>query len=166
MSTPDSVAGPLGGHQLPPLFDRFLAVVQAPSLDAELAAGIRPSASPAHRLRAEHLQRPGVRRRISETLNAAVESATSPRRYEPARAPLDREAIRRSRGEIRALADLVATAENPRTQGVAIAFQLAFDGSAALFRPRTPSGVERLASTVRAAHEALRVSGDFDDLGP
>jgi hypothetical protein len=55
--------------------------------------------------------------------------------------------------------------DNPRIQGVAIAFQLAFDGRGAMFfHPDTPNDIERLANTVRAAHSALRVSPDFDEL--
>ncbi len=51
-------------------------------------------------------------------------------------------------------------------QGVAIAHQLAFDGSGALFfHPRDKRSVERLASTIGAAQSALRVSGDFDRRG-
>jgi HAMP domain-containing protein len=53
--------------------------------------------------------------------------------------------------------------EKARTQGIAIAIQLAFDGGAALFfQPDSPNAVDRLANTVHAAHAALRVSGDFD----
>jgi hypothetical protein len=54
--------------------------------------------------------------------------------------------------------------ENPRIQGVAIAFRLAFDGGGALFlQPGTDDGIERLANTVQAAHAALGVSAEFDE---
>ena len=139
-------------------------MVQAPTLDAELAAGIRPSASSAHQLRASHLRREHVRRRIASALNGAVEAAGRPLHHEIGKAPLDREAVRSCHREIRALASLVASVENPRTQGVAIAFQMAFDGRGALFfQPDTPNGIERLANTIHAAQSALRVSGDFDE---
>jgi hypothetical protein len=142
---------------------RLLAFMQAPRLDAELGAGIRPSASLAHQVRAEHLRRKRVRRRVAGALDRAVEDAGRPVYPGTAQAPLDREAICRCREEMRALATSVATLENPRTQGVAIAFQLAFDGCGPLFfRPDSPDGTARLANTVQAALSALRVSGDFE----
>src|SRR5262249_20444662 len=166
MSSPDSVNRWLHGHRIRPLFPRVLAIVQAQGLDAELAAGIRPSATPAHQARADHLRKLAVRRRIAAALNRAVEAASAPECYEPGKVPLDRKAIRHCHGEIRALAELVAGVDNPRTRGVAIAFQLAFDGDAALFfQPDGQDGVERLAGIVRAASNALKVSADFDEPG-
>jgi hypothetical protein len=144
------------------LVPRLLVIISAPNLDAELADGMRPSASPAHQLRADHLRRPKVRRRIATALNRAVEDAFRPVRQGTPQAPLRREAVRRCCGEIRTLARLVATLENPRTRGVAIAFQLAFDGRAPLFfQPETPDGAERLANTLQTAHQALRVSEEL-----
>jgi hypothetical protein len=144
------------------LLSRLVAFVQAPRLDAELGAGIRPSISSAHRLRADHLRRERVRRRVAAALNKAVEDARLPVPHGTAKAPLDCAAVRCCHREIRDLANRLATLENPRTQGIAIAFQLAFDGGSALFfDPDTPDGIERLANTVQSAHNALRVSGEF-----
>ena len=141
------------------LIPRLLALLKAPDLDAELAAGMRPSASPAHQLRADHLRRRRVRLRIATALNRAVDDAYRPVRQGTPQAPLEREAVRRCSGEIRELARLIATLENPRTRGVAIAFQLAFDGRAPLFfHPDRSDGVERLANTLYTARQALRVS--------
>ena len=138
------------------------SVLKAPDLDMELAAGFRPAASPAHQLRADHLLRSRVRRRIATALNRAVDDASHPVKHGTSQAPLCREAVQRCSGEIRELATLVATMENPPPRGVAIAFQLAFDGRGALyFRPDTRDGVERLANTLHAAHRALRVSADL-----
>ena len=148
----------------PAIAARLVALVQAPSLDADLGAGIRPSVSPAHQLRADHLRRRDVRRRIATALDRAVEDVGSPVHHVTAQAPLDREAVRSCQRQIRALATLVSTMDNPRIQGVAIAFQLAFDGGGAMFfHPDTPNGIERLANTVQAAHNALTVSADFDE---
>ena len=73
--------------------------------------------------------------------------------------------IRCCREQLLALATSVATIENPRTQGLAIASQLAFDGRGALFfQPEARGELERLANTIQVAEAALRVSADFDEL--
>jgi hypothetical protein len=149
------------GHRL--VF-RLLALIRAPRLDADLGAGVSPSTTYAHRLRADHLRRTEVRRRIATALERAAEDVKHPVRHGTPQAPLDREAVHGCEREIRALANSVARAENPRTQGVALAFQLAFDGGSALFfHPDASDGIDRLANTVRSAQNALRVSADFDE---
>jgi hypothetical protein len=165
MTFPGPIAGRLeGSRSRTRVVPRLLALLQAPILDAELAAGIRASASPEHQVRADYLREGRVRRRIAAALNRAVEDASRPARQGTAEVPLSRVAIRRCHREIRALANSVVTTENPRTQGIAIASQLAFDGGGPLFfRPGTPHGIERLANTVQAAQNALRVSADLDE---
>jgi hypothetical protein len=146
----------------PRLILRLQVVLQAPDLDAELAAGIRPSTSAAHQVRADHLMRLRVRRRIATALNRAVDDASRPVRHGTSQVPLCRDAVQHCSGKIRELATLVATMDNPRPRGVAIAFQLAFDGRGALFfQPDTHDGVEHLENTLHAAHRALRVSADL-----
>jgi hypothetical protein len=145
---------------------RLVATLRAPILDADLAAGRRPSATPAHQLRADHLLTPRVRRRIAAALNRAVADSIRPARDRSAQVPLSREAIRRCQRDLRALAAAIATLENPRVQGVAIASQLAFDGGGPLFaQPAVRDSVERLANTIQAANAALRISGQFDKPG-
>jgi len=141
----------------------LLAFLQAPRIDADLAEGIRPSASPAHQRRADHLRRARVRRRIAAALNRAVEDAHRFVRQGTAQAPLSREAIRCCHRELRALASSVASLEDPPARGVAISFQLAFDGRGALFfQPDTDHEIERLANTIAAARGALAVSAEFE----
>jgi hypothetical protein len=168
MTSSDAHAGGLsnrhsrgGGSLLP----RLLAIARAPVLDAELADGIHPSVSPAHRLRANHLCRQGVRRRTALALHRALADAQRGVPPRGAEIPLSREAINRCGVELDALAEAIATIKEPRTQGVAIASQLAFDGCGPLFdQPSMPDGRERLANTVRAALAALEVSSEFDRL--
>jgi hypothetical protein len=75
-------------------------------------------------------------------------------------------AIDRCHRELHALATSIATVDSLRVQGVAIAFQLAFDGGGPLFlQPGTRDGYERLASVIESAQAALRVSAEFDDRG-
>jgi len=117
----------------------------------------------AHLARADRITRPGARRRVRAALNRALDDAFAPQRQLSPEAPLSRAAIRACSEELGRLAETVVTTENPRVQGVAIARQLAFDGRGPLFfQPREKRSVERLANTIRAAHSALRVSGEFD----
>src|SRR4051794_11466759 len=159
----DSLAGQQHQHRpLPQIVLHLLAAIEAPKLDAELAAGIRPSVSAAHQARADHLLRRDVRHRVASALNRAVDDAYGPAWLLTPQAPLSREAVRRCAGQIRELAHLVASLESPRTQGVAIASQLAFDGRGPLFfQPGTHDGVDRLANTLNAAQLALRVSPEL-----
>lgn len=146
----------------PHLIPRLRAILQAPDLDLELAAGIRPSVSVAHQLRADHLMRPRVRRKIAIALNRAVDDASRPAAPGTPQVPLCRDGVRHCSREIRELATLVATMQNPRPRGVAIAFQLAFDGRSALFfQPCSGDGADHLANTLQALHMALRVSADL-----
>jgi hypothetical protein len=158
-----SLSRRLGGHRPREIVPRLVAFLRAPYIDADLAAGVRPSASPAHRLRANHLLRRRVRRRIAEALNRAVEDARHPTPQRTPRAPIRRRAVRGCEREIRALGTAVAMADHPRVQGIAIASQLAFDGGGPLFsRPDAPDEVEPLANTIQSARSALKVSAEFD----
>jgi hypothetical protein len=166
MTSPDALAGRLGLGNRPArisLFHRVLAVVRAPTVDAELAEGVSPSASPAHQLRADHIRRPQTRSRIASALNAAIDDADGLGPYRSPIAPVNREAIILCRRELQALAESVPSAENASTRGLAIASQLVFDGSGALFDPPgLPNAAERLANSIHAARSALRVSAEFD----
>jgi hypothetical protein len=142
---------------------RVRASVEGPRLDSELAEGISPSASPAHLARADRITRPRVRRQIAAALNRAIEESFAPARRLTPQVPLSVTAIRECREQLITLARRIVNTENPRVQGVAIASQLAFDGRGALFfQPKEKSSSERLANTIQAAMNALRVSGDFD----
>ena len=146
----------------PPVLPRLQAVIHGPDLDLELAAGMRPSMSPSLQARADHLMRPRVRRRIAFALNRAVDDAFRPVRPVTSQAPLHRDAVRHCAGEIRRLAAQVATLGNPAPRGIAIAFQLAFDGGGAMFRqPGDDDGAPHLANTLQTADRALRVSPDL-----
>ena len=77
--------------------------------------------------------------------------------------PYSYRAIRHSHCELRALAKAIAADENLPARGLAIAFQLCFDGRGALFfQPGSNDRVERLANTVQTARNAMRVSIDFE----
>jgi hypothetical protein len=145
---------------------RLQAVLRGPALDADLAAGIRPTASAAHLIRAGWITRRRGRRRIEHALRRALEAADAPDRRLTSEAPLSGDAIRSCSQDLAALVDRLATAEDPRAQGVAIAHQLAFDGTGPLFfQPNKKRRTERLANTIRSALAALSVSATFDRPG-
>jgi hypothetical protein len=138
------------------------AIFHASDLDQELAAGLRPSTSPAHRARANHLTRRYVRCRIAAALNRAVDDAFRPTSPSSSQVPLCRDGVRRCSEQVRELASQVATKESPHVRGIAIAFQLAFDGRSAMFhQPGSGDGAEHLANTLQAARMALRVSPEL-----
>jgi hypothetical protein len=154
--------------QLRILVIKLRALAHGPSLDADLAMGIRPSASAEHLARADLITRPWTRRRIQAALNTAIERAAAPRRRVTAEAPVSANAILECRDQLIMLANAVVAAENPRVQGIAIARQLAFDGRGALFfQPKNRKrAVERLKNTIEAALRALSVSSEFDFTSP
>ena len=138
----------------------FLA---GPALDAELAKGVRPSASPALSLRARQITRPKARRKLAQALCFRIVAAKTPSPPPSVRIPVDRVAVLSCQTEIRALAARIATIERPRPQGVAIALELACDGLSPLYWK--PNGgkdaATRLACTIQAAFNALDVSAEF-----
>jgi hypothetical protein len=151
------------GSRLRTALPRLRAVVEGPSLDCDLAAGVRPSATAAHLARADRITRERARRRTSDAIYRALRSADAPRGRVTAEAPLSVVAIRACREELKRLAEAIVTTENPRVQGIAIAHQLAFDGTGPLyFQPGKDRSVERLANTIQAAQCALRTSSEFD----
>jgi hypothetical protein len=164
MTSPDPFAEQLRTASRLRTLTRLRALIQGLSLDSELAMGVRPSASAAHLARADQITRPRNRRRIRTALYSALEVMVAQRgRRVTAEAPLSVEAIRACRNELSRLAEAIVAIENPRVQGVAIAHQLAFDGTSPLFfQPGKDRAVERLASTIWAAQRALSVSSEFD----
>lgn len=138
--------------------------VAGPTLDAELAEGVRPSASTALSLRARHISSPRARRRLAEALRLRIEAAKSPSPSWSVRVPVDQVAVLSCQAEITALANRIATIQHPRPRGVAIAHQLAFDGLSPLYwKPRGgEDAASRLADRIHAARRALEVSADFD----
>jgi hypothetical protein len=166
MTSPDPLADQLAASMRCTIGTRFRALVHGPSLDSDLAAGIRPSATAEHLARADRITRRRMRRRIASALRKAIVAALEPEPPFTPRAPINSAAIRASRNDLQELADAIVEAENPRVQGVAIAMRLAFDGVSPLFwQPDKPDAEERLANIIHAAKSALRVSGDFDREG-
>jgi hypothetical protein len=78
--------------------------------------------------------------------------------------PVDASAIQFCSDAVLALAETLATLNQPPARGVAIARQLAFGGRSPLFLQAAhyrKGPDRRLASTVYAAQRALEISADF-----
>lgn len=170
MASSGSLAGPLRFEPHRALRTRLLvrvwAFVAGPSLDAELADGVSPTASILLGARADWITRPRACRLVAQVLRGAVEAAEQPpNRSLSSRVPVEADAVELCADEVLALAERLTTIERPSAFGVAIARQLAFDGRSPLLlqAPAHRDGAgRRLASTVDAAHRALSVSADFD----
>jgi hypothetical protein len=172
MASPDSLAGPLRFEPRralrASLFVRFYACVTGPSLDADLADGVSPTASILLGARADWITRPRRCRAVAQALGGAVDAAKrTPNRGLSPRVPVDANAVEDCRDDLLALAETLSTIEQPPAYGVAIARQLALDGRSPLFLQapdRRHGANRRLAWTLEAAQRALVVSGDFDSL--
>jgi hypothetical protein len=141
------------------------AFLAGPSLDFDLADGVSPSASLSLSIRAHRITRPRARLNLALALRSAIDAAGQPIRPMSARIPVDADAVLSCQAELRALAESIATIEQPRARGVAIARQLAFDGRSPIFlQPPLAGngGREKLTSTLQAARRSLEVSADFD----
>ena len=169
MASPDSLAGPsrfeLRCARRTSFLVRLWAFVVGPSLDAQLAEGVNPTASILLGARADWITRTRTRRVVAQALRGAVESADGPQnRGLSSRVPVEADAIQARRDDVLALAETLITIERPSAFGVAIARQLALDGRSPLFlqaSDRRQGADRRLACTLDAAQRALEVSGDF-----
>lgn len=124
------------------LRDRLASRLLASSLDSELAAGTSPESSVRLALHAEHLHQPSQRRVLALSLRrvgAASQRATSPR----GRVPMDRDAVRRARPEIEAVASRLTSPGPVDVRGVARLRTLLADGSGPLYREKVPGRLRR-----------------------
>jgi hypothetical protein len=129
-------------------WDRLRAHLRAAALDRELAAGASPDSSVALAVHAEHLHAEGQRSLLARSLRrvgAAPDTAPAHRLW----APLDREAVRRTRAELEALADRLASSEPLAVRGVARVRTLLSDGAGPLYQESDPARLRHeLAATL------------------
>ncbi|MGH8997217.1 MAG: hypothetical protein ACRDYB_14495 [Acidimicrobiales bacterium] len=117
---------------------RLAGRLRAASLDAELAAGRVPEASPVRALRAEWLVRPPPRGRLARDwehlLGEAARSGPTP----PSRIPICRNRVISSEAEIRRMTELLRARVPVSASGVARASQLLSEASGPIFDRRSP----------------------------
>jgi hypothetical protein len=137
---------------------RLLALrvlLEQPSLDAQLAAGVDPVTSPELALRAGQLAGRRRRTRYARSLRRATAAAETPQTARvPARGPaipVCRIAVLAARAELLALADDLVELPHARPRGVALTLQLLCDGGGPLYRPWRSEDLREAAEQARAA---------------
>jgi hypothetical protein len=137
------------GMQPVRLRDRLRARLRAVALDRELADGAAPEASVALALHAARVYGPSQRQLLADSLTrlSNVSDSTSAR----LRVPVDREAVRRARMELEAVADRLTADAPVSVRGVARVRLLIADGTGPLYRGARPEQLRReLRSTLAA----------------
>jgi hypothetical protein len=135
------------------LLDRLMAMLRAPRLDAELAAGASPDSRPELALRARLLVSVPTRRRLARTVERLVATAQQPPTARCCSAvPVCWDRVRDSAPELRQLAMALAAPGPVPARGVALVMVLLCDGAGPLYRR---AAVDDLAMQVRHAAKAL-----------
>lgn len=131
--------------------DRLIARWRPMKLDRQLAAGTSPEVSAALLRRARALLAPRTRRGLARSVERIVaETPQAP--LLSARVPVRRSEVRRSRDDLRLLAQRLAAPTPVAVQGVAKVRLLLSDGSGPLFWGRS---ADELSGRIRQAIEAL-----------
>jgi hypothetical protein len=123
-------------------WDHLRVRLRAAALDRALAAGTSPESSVALAVHAKHLHDGAQRSVLARSLRRVGVSSEAPM-AERVHAPLDREAIRRARGELDALAARLASSEPLDVRGVARVRTLLADGTGPLYRQQEPGRLRR-----------------------
>ncbi|HUO72810.1 MAG TPA: hypothetical protein VMU39_18730 [Solirubrobacteraceae bacterium] len=153
----EGVSPPLVGTERSPRRRRWihLALIawwQAPRLDADLAAGVNPSATAVLGVRAQLITRRRSRRRVADGLAGALARARGGTPgLTAAIAPHTREVLS-ARAVLSALDRRLRAPEPVSARGMAMLRTLLTDGTSPLYQPAGPGA---LGSRLRAAAAAL-----------
>jgi hypothetical protein len=112
---------------------RVIARLRATRLDRALASGVDPSISPALAARAELLRTPRMREAVASAIYQTLKDATVGVPPYSWRVPPAREAVRRNRRELLALAAELRQAADVSARGVAATRLLLGDGTGPLY---------------------------------
>ncbi len=137
---------------MPSLTDNIRLHLNSARLDADLAAGIAPEASPLHAARARHLVTPRFRHVSAANWEHLLLAAREPTRGLSGRVPIRRERVNRAEPEIRELITALRATGPIPSRGVAIATNLLTDGRGPIYNPKAP---DNLRATVALAVEHL-----------
>jgi hypothetical protein len=123
-------------------WDRLTARLRTAALDRALAAGTSPESSVALAVHAEHLHNGAQRSLLARSLRRVGASSEAPS-FQHRHAPFDREAVRRARAELDALAARLASSEPLDARGVARVRTLLADGTGPLYGQHEPERLRR-----------------------
>jgi hypothetical protein len=148
---------PIGNFQwehrhMPTIAENIRLLLNAARLDADLAAGTAPEASPLHAARARRLVTPRIRHTSAANWEHLLLTSREPTRGLSGRAPIRRERVKRAEPEIRKLITALRATGPVPSRGVAIATNLLTDGRGPIYNPRAP---DTLTATLALAVEHL-----------
>jgi hypothetical protein len=133
-------------------WDRFLVWLQVHRLDADLARGVSPEATPALALRAQMLVSMAARRDLARSAQRILTSATRRSPHGRLPVPVCRDRVRDSAGEFGELISRLLAGGPVAARGVARVSVLLGDASGPLYHQASP---DDLRAGVRAAVDAL-----------
>jgi hypothetical protein len=128
-----------------------LARIRWRSLDRALASGADPSSSAALARRARHLTRPDTRASLAGSLRDVIAAAGQPPPMPSSRIPPSRPEVPAARGELEAIASLLASDAPVYAEGVARVELLLTDGGGPLYSPDYPAALSRELDLINAA---------------
>jgi len=137
---------------MPSLPDTIRLRLNSARLDADLAAGIAPEASPLHAARARRLVTLRIRHASAANWEHLLLTSREPRRGLSGRVPIRRERVNQAEPEIRKLITALRATGPIPARGVAIATSLLTDGRGPIYNPKAP---DNLTATVALAVEHL-----------
>jgi hypothetical protein len=115
------------------LRDRLVARLRTDRLDAELAEGAQPDASPALALRAHELIGPSMRRGLARQIRRLVRDAMSGKVWVVAEVAPRRREVVEAADDLEALARRLTAPEPVSARGVAVVRRLLTDGTGPLY---------------------------------
>jgi hypothetical protein len=116
------------------VIDRFLAQLQASTLDRRLAEG--SAGDWLSTVRAEVLRERATRLTLADGWEAVLQRADDPRRLIDPRIPVMRSRVRAAEADIRAMIEVLRDSLPVPARGVAIASRLLTDGNGPLYSAR------------------------------
>jgi hypothetical protein len=121
------------------------------ALDARLAQGNLPSASPELGYRAEQLHSPGCRRAFASGLERIVDAAEEPPSPFTSAVPVRRREILEARPKLTGLAQLLESGESVQVRGLALLEPFLTSGDSPLFHPDPDESLDHTVGRIRAA---------------
>jgi hypothetical protein len=134
------------------LVTRLRAFAGRLELDARLAAGENPGASPALARRAQVLSRWRVLHSLADALERLVTEAVAPPTNYGARIPVQREEVLVAQNDLLRLAAALRAVPGPSVRAAAAAALLVEDGTGPVFSPHPPGTLQ--AAAFQAAFHA------------